>query len=222
MDRLDRPRRHLAIALAVLAGYVDATGYLSASGHFLSFMSGNTTRLGVSAAGDSAQVAIPLALLVGFVAGVTLGALVAERWAARRKTRVLGLVTGLLIMAAAVAPFSRTAALSATVLAMGAVNNVFRRDGEVAIGVTYMTGALVRFGQGIAARILGQPAGGRLSAGMLWLGLAFGAVAGAAAFAAIQQFALWIAAGAAGALLVAVWHIESRGDRPTPERETRT
>ena len=50
MQTLDQPRRHLAFALAARAGFVDAVGYLSADQYFVSFMSGNTTRLGVELA----------------------------------------------------------------------------------------------------------------------------------------------------------------------------
>ena len=46
--------------------------------------------------------------------------------------------------------------LAASALAMGMANNVFTKDGEVTVGVTYMTGALVRFGQGLAARMSGR------------------------------------------------------------------
>ena len=43
----------LACALSALAGYVDGIGYLHLGGLFVSFMSGNSTRLGVSlAAGE--------------------------------------------------------------------------------------------------------------------------------------------------------------------------
>ena len=35
------------VALSTLAGYVDATGFLMLGGFFVSFMSGNSTRLGV-------------------------------------------------------------------------------------------------------------------------------------------------------------------------------
>jgi hypothetical protein len=48
MNRMDRSRRRFAMALAGMAGFVDAAGYLSAGGYFVSFMSGNTTRLGVA------------------------------------------------------------------------------------------------------------------------------------------------------------------------------
>ena len=45
-------RRNLALActLSALAGYVDAIGFLHLGGMFVSFMSGNSTRLGVSLA----------------------------------------------------------------------------------------------------------------------------------------------------------------------------
>jgi len=40
----------LACALSALAGYVDGIGFLHLGGLFVSFMSGNSTRMGVSLA----------------------------------------------------------------------------------------------------------------------------------------------------------------------------
>jgi uncharacterized membrane protein YoaK (UPF0700 family) len=80
------------------------------------------------------------------------------------------------------------------VLAMGAVNNVFQRDGSVAVGLTYMTGALVRLGQGIGGRIAGEPRGSGAAYALLWAGLLGGAVVGAATFALSNQAAFWGAA----------------------------
>lgn len=68
--------------------------------------------------------------------------------------------------------------LGASAMAMGLANNVFSRDGEVTVGVTYMTGALVRFGQGVAARLAGKPLPGARGYGLLWSALALGAAAG--------------------------------------------
>lgn len=210
MDSLDRPRRVLAIGLAGLAGFVDATGFLSAGGYFTSFMSGNTTRLGVDLAASPALAIVPAGLIAGFVAGVTAGAILAERAPTRRKTAVLALVVGLLLAAAAMRETLLPGFLAASVIAMGALNNVFRRNGEVAVGITYMTGALVRLGQGLAARMLYGADEGRLGAGALWLGLAGGSVCGALAFARAPIIAPWLATAYA-ALMLAVANAIERG-----------
>lgn len=47
MTTHDLRTQALAAALAALAGYVDASGFLSTGGYFVSFMSGNSTRLGI-------------------------------------------------------------------------------------------------------------------------------------------------------------------------------
>lgn len=215
MDRLDRPRRMLAIGLAGLAGFVDATGFLSAGGYFTSFMSGNTTRLGVDLATDPQMALLPAGLIAGFVAGVTSGALVAERWPERRKTAVMALVACLLLLAALAHGKSLWMFLASSVLAMGALNNVFRRNGEVAVGVTYMTGALVRFGQGLAEKLLGRDRERRLGVGSLWLGLAVGAVAGALAYTNLPHGAVWIGVAFAAIMLFAAGLIERNTLQPS-------
>jgi hypothetical protein len=68
-----------AIAAAALAGFVDAAGFLSAQGYFVSFMSGNTTRLGVDLALRPMMAIIPAMLIAGFLLGVFVGALLAAR-----------------------------------------------------------------------------------------------------------------------------------------------
>lgn len=202
MHRYDPARQRLALGLAGLAGLVDATGFVVAGGYFTSFMSGNTTRMGVELVHSPALALTPLGLIGAFLAGVTGGALVGRRFAGRHKRVLLGLIalllsggTGLLAAGLAV-PFLGLAAM-----AMGLANNVFVRDGEVTVGVTYMTGALVRFGQGIAAKLAGAPLESTRGYGLLWSALALGAAAGgglclihplwAAALAAIAALALW-------------------------------
>ncbi|WP_017663744.1 DUF1275 family protein [Porphyrobacter sp. AAP82] len=203
MHRYDPARQRLALGLAGLAGLVDATGFVVAGGYFTSFMSGNTTRMGVELAQSPALALAPLELIAGFLAGVTGGALVGRRVRGRHKRVLLGLVAVLLtagagLLAAGLAvPFLALAAM-----AMGLANNVFvGDDGEVTVGVTYMTGALVRFGQGLAARLAGEPAESTRGYGRLWSALALGAAAGgalclvaplwSAALAAFAALALW-------------------------------
>ena len=192
MNAIDRTRRRLAIAAAALAGYVDAVGFLSADRYFVSFMSGNTTRLGVDLIAAPRSAAVPALLVAGFVLGVFGGAVLAAKAGAQRKFAVLALVAGLLGGAAFSPRIELTLAL--LVLAMGALNNTFQRDGEVSVGLTYMTGALVRFGQGLAAKAMGTGNNGWEGWLMLWLGLALGAVAGAYAMIHWPGLALWLAA----------------------------
>jgi uncharacterized membrane protein YoaK (UPF0700 family) len=147
MHRYDRDRRLLAYGIAGLAGFVDAIGFLAADQYFVSFMSGNTTRFGVDIATNPGRAYVPGLLILGFICGVTGGALLADRAGPRRKTAIIALSVALLA-AAALGRLSGSLEvfLACSVLAMGALNNSFRRDGEVAVGLTYMTGALVRFG----------------------------------------------------------------------------
>ena len=213
MISLDQPRKYLAIGLAALAGFVDAAGFLSAGGYFASFMSGNTTRLGIDLSNDFDAALMPAGLVSGFVLGVVLGALFSE-WGGRwRKTAVLSLAFCLLFVAAVLDQFWQTGFIGAAVIAMGAINNVFRRDGEVKVGVTYMTGALVRFGQGLAARLLGNSEEGRFSAIGLWVGLAAGAVSGALSFSYYRASTPWIAVAICSGLLLSALLIERRSVR---------
>ena len=196
MNAIDQSRRRLAIAAAALAGFVDAVGFLSANNYFVSFMSGNTTRLGVDLVTSPATALVPALLIAGFVAGVFGGALLAARAGSRRKVAVLTLVTLLLAGAAlAGAVGHHSIMLALLVLAMGALNNTFQRDGEVSVGLTYMTGALVRFAQGLAARLTGTGGDGWQNWLLLWIGLATGAVFGAYVLLGWPQLALWLAAG---------------------------
>ena len=195
MTSLDRRRQCVAIALSFLAGYVDAIAFIASGGYFVSFMSGNSTRLGVAVAGGEI-VGVVLMLIVAFVSGVVAATLVAGRRPGRRR-RVMLLVFGLLVCAAAsigLVPVPVTLAFAAA--AMGAENGVFA-DGGDAIGLTYMTGALVKIGQRIAQAMTGGPRFGWLPYALLWTGLIMGGVAGGLAYAASGLQALWAAAGCA-------------------------
>ena len=167
-----------------MAGQVDAMGFVIAGGYFTSFMSGNTTRLGVDLAANLRAAGMPLGLIASFVAGVVGGSLIAGCRPRRRKTLLLSIVALLLSIASLTAiSGSVVSFLYIAAAAMGVSNNSFSRDGEVTVGVTYMTGALVRFGQAIASRISGAPHPAIRSYGLLWASLALGAVAGGWLFA---------------------------------------
>lgn len=211
MHRYDLPRRRLAIAFAALAGFVDAVGFVAAGGYFVSFMSGNTTRLGVDLATSLASALVPVGLIASFVGGAFLGALMAESRPQRRKTVSVGIAASLLVAANILqAGWSGHWFLGACAMAMGALNNAFSREGEVQIGVTYLTGALVRFAQGLALRVRGQDPIRHAGYGVLWFGLALGSLAGAATFTVSGTLGLQLAAAAALVLLVVTSRIEKQ------------
>ena len=198
MISYDKPSQVFAACLSALAGFVDATGFLHLGGYFASFMSGNSTRLAVGLAGGTPGVLTAAWLIGTFVLGVMLGALASHVGHRHRRPAVLSLVSLLLLAAALLANRDHdSTAVFAMVLAMGAENAVFQRNGDVTIGLTYMTGALVKFGLRLMAALLGGDRYGWLPYLMLWLGLVFGAVLGALVFRHLGLQGLWIAAALA-------------------------
>ncbi|WP_027500563.1 YoaK family protein [Rhodococcus sp. UNC363MFTsu5.1] len=200
----------VAVLLAALAGYVDAMGYITLGGFFVSFMSGNSTRMAVGAVDGHWHVAAVGAGVIGlFVLGVVLGSVLGRIARARRRALVMCLVAGLLVAAvtaSAIGP--RQVVIAALALAMGAENTVFERTGEASISLTYMTGTLVKLGQRIAAALTGGPRWEWVRFAGLWLGLVLGVVAGAAVHRGVGLAGLW--AAVALALLLAVLFARDR------------
>lgn len=205
MMRYQRREVALAACFSALAGYVDALGFITLGGFFVSFMTGNTTRLGIElAAGRPGGIALAGSVIVLFVCGVVLGSLVGHFSGRDRPAAVLGVVTVLLLLAALMQTSGLTLpAVGLLAVAMGAENAVFQRDGEVTIGLTYMTGTLVKLGQRIAAATLGGPKRAFLRHFLLWLGLMGGAFVGAFVHSLIGLAAIWIAVVAALAMTFA-------------------
>jgi uncharacterized membrane protein YoaK (UPF0700 family) len=212
MRRYDRPLTAAAICLAGLAGFVDAIGFLSLGGFFVSFMSGNSTRMGAALGmGAPAQAWLAGRLILAFVAGAMAATLIAhatQRW---RKPAVMGAVT-LTLLAAALGHrgIDVHVVLMLIAAAMGAENCVFLRDGEVSIGLTYMTGTLVRFAQRAAIALAGGDCWAWLPHLLLWAGFVAGVYCGARAYGALALDALWIAVAAAASLTAALTGLAAR------------
>jgi uncharacterized membrane protein YoaK (UPF0700 family) len=192
-------RRNLALAcaLSALAGYVDAVGFLQLGGLFVSFMSGNSTRLGVSLAeGHWPNVTEAIGLIALFVIGAGAGSLIVSTRSAFCQCWVL-LAEALLLAASALCYASGIPplAIAAIVLAMGLENSVFQVEGGAGLGLTYMTGALVKVGQLAAAALTGGRRWAWLPNLLLWAALVAGAVCGALAYDRINLAAIWFAAG---------------------------
>lgn len=205
----------LAASLSALAGFVDAIGFMTLGGFFVSFMSGNSTRLGVGLSlGEWDQAAIAFGLIALFVVGVVLGATVARRFGEDRRSAVLAAEAVLLLTGAGLCTAGwREAGMVAVVLAMGVENAVFQRQGDVGVGLTYMTGTLVRMGQRIATALHGGARWDWVPFLMLWLGLAVGGAIGAVSFLRFDVLALWPAFGLVAGLTVLTARAEARAAR---------
>ena len=192
----------LACALSALAGYVDGIGFLHLGGLFVSFMSGNSTRMGVSLAqGHWLNAIEALGLIALFVVGAAAGSLIVLGRGTHRQPWVL-LAQALLLAAAAICHafgFSNVA-VAAIVLAMGLENAVFQIEGGAGLGLTYITGALVKIGQLAAVALTGGARWGWAPNLLLSAALVAGSVCGALAYHWLNLAAIWFAAAAALAL----------------------
>lgn len=188
---------------------MDALAFIHLGGFFVSFMSGNSTRLGVGLAEQASDASLAGGLILAFVLGVAAGSLLGHFAQGRRREAVLAVVGTLLAIAAGcdLAGLGATA-IGATAFAMGALNAVFEHEGEVRIGLTYMTGSLVKVGQGLARALVGRVQWGWSPYLLLWAGFAAGACAGALGYPRFGLGGLWLAAATA---LLLGWYARRSG-----------
>ncbi|WP_294260283.1 YoaK family protein [uncultured Sphingomonas sp.] len=191
----------VAAAIAALAGFVDAYAFIRLGNFFVSFMSGNATRGGVALGGGfGGGGGLAISLVLAFLAGVIMASIVSRRFERGAAPAVMGLTTLLIVGAALATMASSLLAMPLLAGAMGAMNGVLLREDGVAVGLTYMTGNLVKLGQGLADALMGEgPPWRWVPYLLLWLTFVGGAVGGAIVEQALGDFTLWYAA------LVAAW-----------------
>lgn len=206
MIRYDKHFCLPAAGVSAVAIYVDAIKSLKLGDLFVFFMSGTSARLAIGAIGaivDSQIALIAVQLLAGLVVAVVAGTVLARVAGIRRKPAVLGVRL----------PFpcgcgvrecqpSGSGTASAITVVMGAANTVCQRAGEVRIGVTYMTGALVKRGHRPAGALRGSSCWAWLSYLTLWSGLIAGAVAGALVYPRVGLVGVWSVAVAITVLAI--------------------
>ena len=202
MTRLDRNARILAVSFAAMAGMVDAIGFLASGGFFLSFMSGNSTRFSVGVVEGAPYVGIVSLLLLSFVGGVVAGSLIGRKnmlSPSRRQAYILIIISILLFAVPVIASCEFLLfGLCLAAFCMGLENTLFEREGSVSFGLTYMTGALVKIGQGLATLMSGGARFAWVPYLLLWIGLVSGTAIGALLFGFFGLDSLWLPAGYAG------------------------
>ena len=166
----------LAFVFAAIAGYADAVGYLRFKA-FAGMMTGNTVLMGLAFFDHAALPPVAYATVIAvFFATACVG------YAAIR-LRCPPLI--LLIAESIALLFGQFLgghrALLSLVIAMGLQNPLATRVG-VALNTTFITGDILRFAEGVIARVTPGDRGPFGVYGLAWLGYAIGAALGAAGF----------------------------------------
>jgi len=155
---------------------------------------------------------VPMGIIILFVVGVMAGRFIRHFFPKKPSTAILTFMS-LTLTCAALLHGSNAIMLAAILMtiAMGAANNVFFRGGEVSVGVTYMTGTLVKLGQRLAAKFLGEKDQSWLPYFFLWTGLVSGALVGSVGYGFFGLHALWASVILSLALTLFSLRIEDEG-----------
>jgi uncharacterized membrane protein YoaK (UPF0700 family) len=197
----------IAVCVSALAGYIDAIGFLELGGYFVSFMSGNTTRLAVAVTKNDLWHALLIGKIIcAFVLGAIFGTLIGYKIGKHYQSFSVLLFVTLTLIAAILCYETGYgfAAILCMALAMGAVNTIFQRDGDIVIGLTYMTGTLVKFGQHVVKAFINRDYFAWFPYLILWLGLISGGFIGVIVFQLTGLHCLWLAATWAASLTLTV------------------
>jgi uncharacterized membrane protein YoaK (UPF0700 family) len=176
----------LSWILAALAGLLGATAFTHSTGYFVTFMTGNTERAVLGYFRDERWLALAAGMiLASFLGGVVIASLCRRHlWVAHPHGPTVLTTFCLLIATAADAAVRGWSAQVAFVpilfvaFGIGALNTSFVQDGEVSIPLSYVTGTLVKMGQGIERHISGGDITDWLGNFLLYTSFVAGAAAG--------------------------------------------
>lgn len=199
------PARLLSgLVLTAIAGFVDALAFIELGGYFASFMSGNTTQLGLAMSGSDNRalqllggqnLAMPLVLIGLFFSGAFFASFISVRETRWYSGRVIALIITLLVSAMLLNQLPQLTPLPVTLLAaaMGAQNAVFKPFGAARLGTTFVTGTIYNAANDLAKGLRGYAPRHRwLQHIYVWLSLVFGAASGAILYTAVGIWSLWV------------------------------
>jgi uncharacterized membrane protein YoaK (UPF0700 family) len=177
----------LSWVLAALAGVLGATAFTHSAGYFVTFMTGNAQRavLGYFR-GDVLLSVSAGALMLCFVAGVVVASVCRRHFWVAHPHGPTVLTTVSLLAATVVGVIDDGweevnldfAPILLVVFGIGALNTSFVKDGEVSVPLSYVTGTLVKMGQGIERHIAGGNASDWLGYFLLFASFVLGAALG--------------------------------------------
>lgn len=150
--------------LAALAGMIGSAAFIHTTGYFVTFMTGNTERGVLGFFRHQPEMAeAAILLIVSFVLGVIAASIFRRRYWENHPHGATVLTTVSLILATSIdliqegwsqenIPFLPILFVA---FGVGSLNTSFVEDGEVSIPLSYVTGTLVKLGQGVERHISG-------------------------------------------------------------------
>lgn len=140
-----RIQEKLAIFLAFIAGYTDATGLIQWK-TYVSFMSGNTTQLGAAFFSNKYGIIITsLTVIISFVIGIYSGTCLSLWRTCRIKTIPFYIVSGILMVYTLINYYHRIPIIPSVAIisfAMGVMNTIVTSVGNLKVNTDFVTGTL--------------------------------------------------------------------------------
>ncbi|WP_343658322.1 YoaK family protein [Chryseobacterium sp.] len=144
-DSSVRIQEKLAVFLAFIAGYTDATGLIQWK-TYVSFMSGNTTQLGAALFSEKHSVIISSVTVISFfLAGIYMGTCLSLSKKFINKKIIFYMVSGIMILYCITDYYEHLAnalSIAITSFAMGLMNTAVTSVGNQKINTDFVTGTL--------------------------------------------------------------------------------
>ncbi|WP_369806529.1 YoaK family protein [Mycobacterium sp. E3198] len=211
-SRIFNSEARLSWVLAGLAGVLGATAFTHSAGYFVTFMTGNAQRAALGYfRGDVLLSMTAALLLVCFVAGVVIASVCRRHFWVAHPHGPTVLTTFSLLAATVVDVLDEGweenlldfAPIMLVAFAIGALNTSFVKDGEVSVPLSYVTGTLVKMGQGIERHIAGGTAADWLGYFLLFTSFVLGAIVGGGISLVVNGTWMLVVATAVSALTTA-------------------
>ncbi|BAV43606.1 hypothetical protein SHTP_4730 [Mycobacterium ulcerans subsp. shinshuense] len=171
----------------MLAGVLGATAFTHSAGYFVTFMTGNAQRAVLGYFRDDVWLSVTAGLLlVWFLVGVVVASVCRRHFWVDHPHGPTVLTTFSLVAATALdiviggweGSQLDFLPIMLVVFGVGSLNTSFVKDGEVSVPLSYVTGTLVKMGQGIERHIAGGQAADWLGYFMLLASFILGATVG--------------------------------------------
>ncbi|GLE51968.1 YoaK family protein [Mycobacterium montefiorense] len=208
-NKIFNSETRLSWVLGALAGVLGAISFLHSAGYFVTFMTGNAQRapLGLFRGEVWPSVAAML-LILSFVAGVVIASLCRRHFWVAHPHGPTVLTTFSLMAATALDVIDEGWSesdvdfppIALMAFGIGALNTSFVKDGEVSVPLSYITGTLVKMGQGIERHIAGGQAADWLGYLLLFSSIVLGATLGGFIGSVVNGTAMLVVATAVCAL----------------------